>query len=237
MKIKFLILVFILLPSVFWQPAYAQQTTKSNQIITRVGEAPEDQKPNISPTPGSTGEQKPVQGILDWASQITNGLQRGWENLLNKLLSTFSNGSYSAGPCPPNCVQNIYWCTHLIVDAYRLAGYEGLDRTAHAAVINMRRWWQSSTAKGLGYKYVDYSNDPQSILQVQPGYAMFMELVPGEFKQREHVNIVKEININPQGYGEIITLDSNTSNISNKYAVRNFKVENTLYPVRGFGGI
>ncbi|EKD90878.1 MAG: hypothetical protein ACD_30C00074G0013 [uncultured bacterium] len=247
---KFIFLLFFLILTLFPVQIYAQEdesvettetvTTpdtpvqtniKSNVFCTKVGEADEEKKP--SQCSFSVGN---LSSIIDWASQITNGLQRAWENLLNKLPIIISNGSYSAGPCPPNCVQGIYWCTHLIVDAYHLAGYEGLDREDHAAVVQMRKWWKS-TGLSLGYKYIDYQNNKQDLAQVQPGYAMFMEKTDGVHTNFEHVNLIKEISVDQRGNGRLVTLDSNSSNITREHTITGWNIDSTLYPVRGFGGI
>ncbi len=216
---------------------FAQQSVTSNPVVTRVGEAPEDQRPLASPSPvASTQPGGPVEVILDWASQITNSLARGIWGYLNRFVNALSNGSYSTGTWAGANEGSVYWCTYLIIDSYNLAGYGGLTKSAHAAVVNMRRWWKTTGASS-GYVYVDYENNKQSVANVQPGYAMFMESSAGTHTGREHVNMVKEINIDANGNGKIVTIDSNSSSISHSYPVADFQVKNTPYPVRGFGGI
>lgn len=174
--------------------------------------------------------------VLSWAVQITSKLTRGGDGYLNKIAEAITNNGYSSATCPGNCYANTYWCTYLIVDSYNLAGHKGLTRGAHAAVVTMRKWWYTEGIKN-GYIYIDYPADNQSITQVKPGYAIFMETTAGVHTGGEHVNMVKSISLDERGNGEIVTYDSNSSSISHTITIRNYVTSNTPYPIRGFGGI
>lgn len=174
--------------------------------------------------------------ILNWAEQITSRLTRGSWGYLNQIAQAVTNGTYSTKTCPPDCISNVYWCTYLIIDTYNLAGHQGLARNAHAAVVNMRRWWYTEGVK-QGYKYIDYPANIQSLTEVKPGYAMMMERVAGTHTGSEHVNMVRSLDLDARGNGTLTTYDSNSSVISHTHPVREYQILNTPYPVRGFGGI
>lgn len=212
----------------------ASTGNKSNRVCTKVG------NPD-GPNPCETGTEIPVgegvvNQVLEWASQITSNLQQGLWGYFNKLVTSLTSGSFSTGTWTGANEGSVYWCTYLIIDAYNLSGYGGLSKSAHAAVVNMRRWW-STTGVANGYIYIDYPSNNQLLSSVKPGYAMFMEQEAGVFRQREHVNLIRDISIDSEGNGSFTTYDSNTSSVTRKYAVAGWRILNPIYPVRGFGGI
>lgn len=217
-------------------------TVSSNALCIQVG-TPTGEKPAIcsqqptSQTSLVTGDSQGLARVLEWDETILSTLGTGLWGYYNKLLTNHTNGEYSTGTWPSTNEQNLYWCTYSIVDAYRLAGFGGLAKNGHGAVVYMRIFWKSPAAQELGYKYVDYESGSPSLASVQPGYAMFMESVAGSHTGREHVNMVKDIAIDSTGNGYLVTNDSNSSSKSHKYTVAGWRVLNTVYPVRGFGGI
>lgn len=220
--------------------------TRSSKVCVKVGEPTEPMptvctQSNTKPAGGGTsqpGDSEGLARILEWDEIIVSGLETGVSGYFNRMMTNHTNDEYSTGTWPGTTEGNLYWCTFSIIDAYRLAGVPGLDRSkGHGAVVTMRKYWKTAEAQELGYKYVDYESDNSLLANVQPGYAMFMEAVPGEFNQTEHVNMIKSISINSSGDGQIITNDSNTSRKSKEFQVKDWRVLGTIYPVRGFGGI
>lgn len=215
---------------------------QSNTLCVRVGE-PASEKPEICnlPPPNTnplTSNSEGLAKILEWDEAIVAVLQTGVWGYYNRMMTNFSDGDYSTGTWAGTNEGNLYWCTYSIIDSYRLAGVPGLGKDkGHAAVVGMRSYWKSLEAQNYGYIYVDYEGNNQNLINVQPGYAMFMESVAGQHTGREHVNMVKEISIDANGNGYFVTNDSNSSSKSRKYTVAGWKILNTIYPVRGFGGI
>lgn len=173
--------------------------------------------------------------ILAWDQKIVDGLEAGIWGLFNKLATAITNGTYSTGIWYGADEPTVYWCTYSIIDSYNLAGISGLSKGAHAAVITMRQFWSQSS--GLGYKYLDYRTDNTLLKSAQPGYAIFMEAVPGSYTGHEHVALMKIISFDDRGNGVIETNDSNSGQKSNRYPVVGWSITNTPYTVTGFGGI
>lgn len=232
MKFCLFILIFVFF-FINTLPVKSQEITKSNTVSTKVGN-PTQSPPGII-VPGNTNNSQ-LASVLEWDEKIVNALSKGAWGYFNILSTAISNGSYSTGTCPANCVQGIYWCTHSIVDAYNLAGIAGLSKTGHAAVVNMRAFWKSEQAASLGYKYVDYNGSIKG-LAIYPGYAIFFESVAGVHTGDEHVALVKEISIDEKGDGKIDMYDSNYPTRSHHYAISGWTIINPLYPIRGFGGV
>lgn len=215
-----------------------QRSAKSNVSCVKVGSVSDEEKPAIcnqtSTVNPLTSNSEGLAKILEWDELIVSNLQTGLWGYFNKLLTNLTNGEYSTGTWAGTNEGNLYWCTDSIIDAYRLAGIGGLDRNiGHRAVVNMRKFWKTAS----GYQYVDYESNNQNLVNVRPGYAMFMESEAGVFTKREHVNMVKEISVDSTGDGYFITNDSNSSSKGKRYTVEGWRVLNTIYPVRGFGGI
>lgn len=185
-------------------------------------------QPGIPPGPA-------LSTILAWDQRIVDSLSVGLEGRFNALLTAISNNNYSTGTWAGANEGSVYWCTYSIIDAYNLAGVPGLSKGAHAAVIVMRRFWSQSSEQG--YKFLDYQNDNTLLKVVQPGYAIFMELVPGFYTGREHVALIKTISLDARGNGTIETNDSNSGQQSNLYRVIGWNITNTPYTVTGLGGI
>lgn len=241
MKICFLLIILFI--SLNITGTVLAQTVQSNLVITKIGNAIDEQKPAISnPSPGQTvitppGDSSKLAGIVSWDEKIVNSLEQGLWGYFNRKSTEDTNGNYSTGTWPSTNGGNLYWCTYSIVDAYRLAGVDGLSKSAHAAVVNMQQFWATKGVTEFGFKYLDYYDSSTSIKSLSPGFAMFMERSPGQFTGSEHVNLIKEVIIDDQGNGYFITLDSNSSSKTRKYTVAGFKVLNTIYPVVGFGGV
>lgn len=199
---------------------------ESNLVTTRVGNAP------VSSSSASTN----LAAVLDWDTKIVDSLQSGIWGYINRLVTAITNGSYSTGTWSGSSDSTVYWCTYSIIDAYNLAGVEGLSKSKHAAVVNMRRFWMNAPKDT--YDYAPYDSDNSTLASVKPGYAIFMERYPGVFSQNEHVSMVKEISLNQRGDGYIISQDSNSSSKTHKFSISGWSViSGATYPVRGFGGL
>lgn len=209
---------------------------------------------NTSPAPSGTANTPPggstppgsssstLQKILDWDERIVNALLPGYNwgasgNRYNKLIDNITNAGFSTGTWPSTGEGNLYWCTYSVADAYNLAGINGVNKTAHAAVVTMRNFWRSTGTAQYNYDYIDYPNDNSRITLVEPGYAMFMEKNAGVFTGSEHVAMVRIVSLDSRGNGYLETNDSNSLSKTHRYPVTGWQVKNTPYPVRGFGGL
>jgi hypothetical protein len=219
--------IVLLLFTIYYLPStsYAQTIT-SNPVTTLFGNAPEPVN------------QIGIQEILRWTVPISNALETGslW-NYYNRMQADISNNGYTAtkrqGLNDGTTPTGLYWCTNLVIDSYNLAGKRGLVAN-HQAVVDMRKFWKTAT----GYKYVDYSGNKQQAIQaITPGYAIFFEQNDGVASGAEHVAILKSIEVDNRGNGQIQTYDSNSSVKISQYPIRNWNIENTRYPTRGFGGV
>ena len=173
------------------------------------------------PPPGSGN-------IVNWANQIIQNLQQGAGGSYNILNTSFTNGTYTAAP------SSNYWCTYLVVDAYNLAGFSGMNRGAQGAVVNMVSYFQNN------YTFLDYMNgNHQTVLSsLQPGYVIFWEQTPGVYTGNEHAGIVYSSSINSNGDGVITTYESNASVTSRTITVSNWNIFNPMstMSIVGFGG-
>ncbi|HEY9661917.1 MAG TPA: hypothetical protein V6C65_25970, partial [Allocoleopsis sp.] len=132
----------------------AEQEQQQQEIPTEV--------PQVSQIP-SLPQQSAVPStapVVQAANVVTGdcGTVISKAQLLNDTLEIGSaNGRYSnqtqgQSDCGYNSEtwsgtsdETKYWCTYLIVDAYNLAGFKGLSIAEHAAVVNMRSWWQDAS--------------------------------------------------------------------------------------------
>jgi hypothetical protein len=184
---------------------------------------------------GGTGATGPCGAVIDWDQKINDALViggggslsgEGYDNLSKDIVSTCGKSS------PRSSWAGQYWCTYSIVDSYTLAGFKGLSIGKLGMVVNMRSWWKTAS----GYKYVDYASPGLQLKSVGPGYAMMMESVAGVNTSHEHVNMVKTIKVDARGNGSLTTLDSNSGSKGHTNAISSWQIQNTAYPVRGFGG-
>lgn len=220
MKKTFIILLFFFL---FLSPAPAfGYQTESRTVSTKVGNPP------------VAADSATLSEIFDWDTKIVNSLKPGLWGYLNNLSVAITNNTYSTGAWAGTNEGNLYWCTYSIVDSFNLAGTKGLSKAGHAAVVTMRSFWKSSPP---GYRYVDYQGSSQELNALAPGYAIFLERIPGVFTGGEHVAMIKTVSIDTRGNGFIETQDSNSSTRTHKYPVSGWSIMSTPYPVRGFGGL
>lgn len=222
MKILIYLTVFVSLFCLVPQTAFALET-ESNTVTTKVGEPP------ISSEGSAT-----LLSIFEWDTKIVNALLPGLWNYINRLVTAFTNGSYSTGTWAGANEGSVYWCTYSIVDSYNLAGVSGLSKSNHAAVVNMRNFWKKAPSP---YIYIDYPGSSTDLPLVKQGYAIFLEKVPGQYTGSEHVAMIKTVSVDARGNGYIETQDSNSSTALHKYPVDEWKIQGTHYPVRGFGGL
>lgn len=200
---------------------FAQTSAKSNEVLTRVGNPP------------ITSGGATLGTILEWDTKIVDSLQSGsFYSTLSKLVENITNGTYNTRTWLGNAYGTVYWCTYSIIDSYRLAGVEGLDKSKHAAVVNMIAFWQKA---GSPYVYIE-ADEPNGIAKVQPGFAMFMNETPGH-NEDEHVAMVKEITVDARGQGNMVSQDSNSSKKTHPYQITGGRVIGTPYKVVGFGGV
>lgn len=226
---KIIFLIISMLPWIIPLPVYAQQPVYSNKVITQFGN-PIGPPPIASTTTNNNSQALPV---LEWDQKIVSNLELGANGLYSKLSVNISNSSYSTGTWSGFNDATVYWCTYSIVDSYNLAGNKGLSKTAHAAVVEMHKFWMSNPT----YKFLDYPSNNTLLKSAQPGYAIFMERSLLQHTGGEHVAMLKTISLDQRGNGYIDTSDSNSPSRTNHYPVVEWSIKNTTYPVRGVGGI
>lgn len=217
-KLSFFTILFGVFYLFIFCPSVVAQTQKSTTVTTRVG------NPSQTIIPNGV-----LSTILDWDTKIVDVLKPDSGGYLSILPVNITDGTYSTGTYPGG----IYWCTYSIVDSYTFAGIPGLSKGALGAVVNMRNFWKTNPK----LKYVDYETTRENIKNVQPGYAMFMEKVPGVITSYEHVSMVKSITVDARGNGSLVSQDSNSTAKSHTFPIVNYVVNGTPYPVRGFGGV
>ncbi|HSW47789.1 MAG TPA: hypothetical protein VLG67_01800, partial [Candidatus Saccharimonadales bacterium] len=148
----------------------------------------------------------------------------------DKLANPVTSGCGTTIP-PASWADGVYWCTYSVIDAYKLAGIDGLTAGNSGFVVYMPQVFASTP----GLKYVQYENaDHQTALkQVGSGFAMIMA-TPDD--NNAHVALVKTIQIDDRGNGTIVSLESNSSAKSHTYTIANWVIEPISWPIRGFGG-
>ena len=187
----------------------------------------------------SLGPGPAQDSVLGWAQRITSALQIGNDNGFDRLSAPISSNSYSTG------TSEKYWCTYLVVDSFNLAGYSGLSKGSHGGVVYMIGFWKTNS----NYVFLDYYNlSHQTVLgQVQPGYAIFFQDVPGmtTIGNFDHAAIVKSLSVDSHGNGALETNDANLPTLVGttvRYPVVSWEIKGTLkevghptYSVMGFG--
>lgn len=185
----------------------------------------------ISPTPGPTTPT--LASVLSWDQQILDNLSIGANGLYSRLTTPVSNDGYSTGTWSGDNDGTTYWCTYSVIDAYNLAGITGLSKGSHAAVVTMRQFWQNAS----GFIFLDYASDNTALNSARPGYAIFMESVPGSYTGYEHVALIRSILVDTRGDGTVTTNDSNSTQVIHQYPVVGWSIKNTPYTITGLGGI
>lgn len=185
-----------------WNSVQSCQPTETNLVNVGVG------------TDGALSQ------IVSFASQIIPRLQKGAANMYNRKADEGITGTGD----------DLYWCTFLIADSYTKAGYTGLDRLAHAAVLRMKDFFASAP----GYKLLPATT---LVNQLNPGDVIFFE---GLGIGAQHVSLIKAIEIDRDGDGAIKTYDSNNVVTEDVVFVRNYqatKAQTTArrYSITGFG--
>jgi len=228
----FLCCAVLFFGTVFSSPPVFGQAAQSNCVITKVGN-PIGQ-PVLPPGCTAGGAVTGSCGsVVDWDAKIMAVLQDSGSGY-NYLSAPVSSTCYTA------TTGAFYWCTLSIIDSYRLAGIDGLNR-GMTFVIQVHNYWMSAAGTAAGYKYVEYelANKIQALQNVYPGYAMFMERVRlvQTFDGNEHVALVREIKVDPTtGNGYIKTYESNGGIKDVTYPVSGGDIIGVTWPVRGFGG-
>ncbi len=215
-------------------------TTAPNSILPTT--------PINQPTTAPAASGKMSQ-ITYWTQQITQNLTgetRIWppSNYFNILLTPPSNGSYRAFYAPATDLTNLYWCTFLVVDAYNLASFKGLDLIGQGDVIAMQNFFGNTP----GYSLISFPGDNPSgyipavkvaiLNQVQPGSAIFFNSIRGVHNGAEHVGVVASILVDSFGNGLLTTYESNNVNgVNFSYPIYQGDIVNVPHPVIGFGWV
>ncbi|TSC87839.1 MAG: Uncharacterized protein G01um10147_342 [Microgenomates group bacterium Gr01-1014_7] len=121
-----------------------------------------------------------------------------------------------------------YWCTFLIVDAYNRAGYFGLSRGSHAAVLTMKSFF----ANTAGYQLLQASS---AVEQLRPGDVIFFEGIGNQ-----HASLIRSVEVSQEGNGVIRTYDANNVVTEDVVSVQNHRAINAQttarrYNITGFG--
>ncbi len=193
----------------------------------------------ITPTPTpTTVNPDPIDGnlgggvsgscgsVVGWAQQIAASLVIGGGGPLSgdgydNRTQSFTSPCASASPRSSWAGQ--YWCTYLVVDAYQLAGIQGLSVGADGGVAEMHRHFGFIS----GYFTLDGTPNQATLSKVKPGYAIF-------FRDDSHVGLVKSIVVDGNGNGTLESYESNSSATSHKWPIAGWQVKNVS--INGFGG-
>jgi len=170
---------------------------------------------------------------LYWAQKISNekltqsGCTTGiWYNRTEDY-APFRNNGYSSRVESGTCGVggNTYFCTYLVTDAYRLAGYSNYPNSGnvygHITAID----------RLSGYTLV-MAND---LHNVKPGDAVYwlytqisamsqMGSCPGPACEAQHIDIVNTISLDSNGNGKMVTLDANSNTKSVTFTVANYRI-------------
>lgn len=209
--------------------------------VTKVGD-PQSPAPTCAVNQTGNSTSGDGGGVIRWADKITQNLQNGgalWSSLYNKQEAEICN---DAGVCAHkqtgNSQEDLYWCTYLVVDSFTLAGKKGLNVGAHGAVVGLAAFWK----KTPGYTFLPYNSDnltdpanKQTLTSLRPGMPYFLYKVADQTLQEEHTAIIKEIQIDQNGNGKYVTLESNSSAITHAFPIDNWVVKNHHRILRGFG--
>lgn len=229
---------FLLLTPVFSlstpSSVFAARST-SNCVVTDVGTPQGDVVlPPECPTVG-TGVTGSCGAVVKWADTLSTYLQEGGDNTdgFDNLTQDVPSECGISTP-KSSWSENQYWCTYIVVDAYTLAGFEGMSSGALGGVESMRKFFAATP----GYMYVDYakSDHKTAIQSIGPGYAIFMQEVYQQQSDHNHVGIIEKVNVDESGNGKIETIESNASKIRKSYQVAGWEIIPISYPITGFGG-
>ncbi len=245
MKKIILVLTLFLLTATYTGTAFSQ-TVKSNCVQTQVGNP--TGSPSLPPECQTTssdnalGSPSNSSDILSWAGKITTGLTPGEWSFYNDSVGVgniCNTDGYCAHEFPGND-PNLYWCTYLVVDAYNLAGHQGLTIGDDGAVVNMMSHWKSLP----GYIFYPYDpdnpNNPENqatLSRIHPGVAFFLAVNPNQTINEEHTGLVKSITIDSNGNGSLTTYESDSDKTSHTFTIIAWTVIGTFFPLRGFGGV
>jgi hypothetical protein len=171
--------------------------------------------------------------VIEQTHKLVAALPQVMKGLRNSLSKTISNCGYSTGPASG------YVSTHLVIDAYNLAGHKELSKNDASQVSpsGMFSWWQATT----GYEFVPYST---SVIQQfgegkrdLTGCVMFLKT-----SSSYHIGIVNKFELfTPGGDGVISILQSGTRMYIDRFPVSGWNVSNsstnqtTTSGVAGFG--
>lgn len=221
-KIIFILIFFLL--SVLYLPAgkagllFASYSANAqtgypivNTATTVVGEGGE---PVLTPTPDGGNSE-----IARWAVTITSRLKKeGLYCLYNvQPYNNICNNNYCAtrftrGDCSG------WWgylCTQLVIDSYNLAGNKNSFSTN---TYFMEQAWEGKA----GYRVMK-TNSQSSLSQLRSGDVIFM-FATYSATSLKHVVVIKDVNIDSNGNGEIDILQSNSHTTSSYYPVSRWKV-------------
>lgn len=128
-----------------------------------------------------------------------------------------------------------YWCTNLVIDSVSMAHQQpkstfGLSESVVGQTAN----WKS---KGWPYYSYFHGNHEQVLKTVKPGCAMFMMSTYEVHNGREHVAVLKSVELDQYGNGTVRTLDANGPVKESQYQVHNwdFVPVSYLYPQISYG--
>lgn len=184
--------------------------------------------------------------ILGWAEKISAQLMKssGCWGFYCRMTTPITNGTYTIAyreglisrGAESIGRQGLYWCTRLIIDSANLAGKKGLNN--QESVTTMISYWERN--KAAGYSYMKYfaanKTDKKNYLtNLRPGCALFQVTIPGIHSDGQHVAVVKNVNIKPNGDGIVTTLDSNSGLKEHKYTIDDWEIINQIYPYVSFG--
>lgn len=168
---------------------------------------------------GVGGISGPCGTVIEQTHKLVAALPQYMKGLRDKLERQVSNCGYSTGPATG------YVSTHLVIDAYNLAGFKDLSKNnaSHVSPSGLFNWWVQAT----GYQYIPYS--PQVVKEFGlgqrdlTGCVMFLKT-----SSSYHIGIVNKLEVyNSNGDGVISILQSGTLMYVDRFPVTGWSIRNT----------
>lgn len=139
------------------------------------------------------------------------------------------------------CVNSRYWCTDLLIDTYNITLGKRVLGEDLGTVQDMIYFWKNPPSSSFVFVHYRLAGEHQSALlklygsKPTFGDALFFESKEGDHNGFEHVALIRDMNLDSNGNGKILTYEANNNSTTGTYPIYNWQIRNTPYPVTGFG--
>lgn len=200
----------------FTMPVHA---VTSNCVVTKIGD------------PGAATPVLPAEcasgPVVDWGQKIADKLEKGGNSYYSKLQADVCNGGTCAhkkrgpsGSCKTDS-DNCYWCSWLIIDAYTLAGNKVPENLSAQGLLSDMQKLPGFTSAG--------PSGTAELKKVKPGFAI-------AFGGEGHIGLVKSIQVDDRGNGQIITIEANSDATTHTWPIAGGEIKKGGEQVIGFAG-